>query len=258
MYNEYENYVNNVINNLNDFKNNEKYNCILEHLSEEKGSEYVNYIESFLKETFTEISFDNINDYLLLNDKYGNPKKCSYTIFNNKILCSPSSLRYIYHSLIILKYIKYTNSKKIVEVGCGYGGLFLAINHFSKILEIPIDKYYLIDLPIICELIKSYLEKYSDINFSYILKSAYSYGEDIDDNELFFISNYCFTEINKEHRDSYILKLFPKLNNGFIIWQTVFGLPIKNINILEKDIKKVVEETPQTASVTNKNYFVYF
>ena len=258
MYNEYKNYVKDVINNLTDFKNNIKYNDILEHVSEEQGSEYVNYIEIFLKETFTQISFDNINDYLLLNDKYGNPKKYSYTIFDNTILCSPSSLRYIYHSLIILKYIKYTNSKKIVEVGCGYGGLFLAINHFSKILDILIDKYYLIDLPIICHVIKSYLEQYSDINISYILKSAYSYGEDIDDNELFFISNYCFTEINKQHRDSYILKLFPKLNNGFIIWQTVFGLPIQNINIIGKHIKKVVEETPQTASVTNKNYFVYF
>jgi putative sugar O-methyltransferase len=255
MYNEYENCVKNE---LTDFKNNRIYNSILEHVTEEQGKEYVNYIENFLKETFTQISFYNINDYLLLNDKYGNPKKYSYTIFDNKILCSPSSLRYIYHSLIILKYIKYTNSKKILEVGCGYGGLFLAINHFSKILEISIDKYYLIDLPIICQLIKCYLEQYSDINISYILKSAYSYGEDIDDNELFFISNYCFTEINKEHRDSYILKLFPKINNGFIIWQTVFGLPIKNTNIIGKDIKKIVEETPQTAPVTNKNYFVYF
>ena len=117
MYNEYENYINNVINNLSEFKNDKKYNSILEHVSENQGYEYVKFIESFLKVNFTQITFDNIKDYLLLNDKYGNPKKYLYTIFDNKVLCSPSSLRYVYHSLIILNHIKYNNSKKIVEVG---------------------------------------------------------------------------------------------------------------------------------------------
>ena len=258
MYNEYENYINNFINNLSEFKNDKKYNSILEHVSENQGYEYVKFIESFLKVNFTQITFDNIKDYLLLNDKYGNPKKYLYTIFDNKVLCSPSSLRYVYHSLIILNHIKYNNSKKIVEVGCGYGGLFLAIDHFSKILEIPIDKYYLIDLHVVCNLIKNYLQNYPDIHINYILKSAYNYGEDIDDDNLFFISNYCFTEINEEYRNFYILKLFPKVKNGFIIWQTVFGLPISNTNIIGKEITNIVEETPQTSSITNKNYFVYF
>jgi len=258
MYDEYQNFVSNVLDDLSNFKNDIKYTTILEHVSEVQGNEYIYYIENLLKTTFTQINFDNINNYLLINDKYGNPKKYTYTIFGNTVLCSPSSLRYVYHSLIILNYVKDKNSKKIVEVGCGYGGLFLAINHFSKILEIPIEKYYFIDLPVICQLLKAYLEKHSDININYYLKSAYSYGEDIDDDELFLISNYCFTEINKEYRDNYILKLFPKVNNGFIIWQTVFGLSINNINIIGKEISKIVEETPQTATILNKNYFVYF
>jgi putative sugar O-methyltransferase len=258
MYNEYESFVNNIVNNFSNFKTDTKYNAILEHVSENQGYEYVSLIEFFLKENFTQITFDNINDYLLLNDKYGNPKKYLYTIFDNKVICSPSSLRYVYHALIILKYIKYNNSKKIVEVGCGYGGLFLAINRFSKILEISLDKYYLIDLPVVCNLINVYLQNHSDIHINYILKSAYNYGEDIDDDNLFFISNYCFTEINNEYRNLYISKLFPKVKNGFIIWQTVFGLPIFNTNIIGKEITKIVEETPQTASITNKNYFVYF
>jgi len=194
-----------------------------------------------------------------LNDKYGNPKKETFMYNDIKIICSPTSLRYILHSLIILKYIKYTNLKKIVEVGCGYGGLFLAINYFSKLLNIEIEKYYFIDLPEICDLIKSYLELHNNnITIKYSAHSSYNYGIDIDDNELFFISNYCFTEIDEIHRTNYIKNLFPKLANGFIIWQTIFHLPIKNVNIIGKNIARIDEEYPQTATISNKNYYVYF
>lgn len=258
MYNEYEDFLKNIVNNFTSFKSDTKYNIILEHVSEEQGNQYINLIETFLKDNFTQINFDNINDYLILNDKHCNPRKYLFTFLNNKVLCSPSSLRYIYHSLIILKYIAYNNLTKVVEVGCGYGGLFLAINHFSKILKISIDKYYLIDLPVVCDLIEVYLQKNSDMNINYVLKSAYDYGENIEDDNLFFISNYCFTEINEEHRNNYISKLFPKVKNGFIIWQTVFGLSINNTDILGKEITKIVEETPQTGSIISKNYFVYF
>ena len=115
---------------------------------------------------------------------------------NKQIVCSPTSLRYVLHSLLILKYIKGTSTRKIVEVGCGYGGLFLGINYFSKILNITIDNYYFIDLPEICGLIKNYLELHKgDININYAIHTADNYGADIDETNLFFISNYCFTEI---------------------------------------------------------------
>jgi len=258
MYIQYEKFVNENIEHIENFKNNFCYNAILEHVSKEQGIEYIYYIEKLISESFSEITFENINEYLLLNDKYGNPRKNSFTLQNNNIICSATSLRYVYHSLIILKHIKYTNSNKIVEVGCGYGGLFLAINFFSKILEISIEKYYMIDLPPICNLIDLYLKKQTDLNIEYILKTAYSYGKDIDDDNLFLISNYCFTEIDEQYRNGYISNLFPKIKNGFIIWQTVFGLPISDSTIIRKDIMKIDEEYPQTASVTNKNYYVYF
>jgi len=258
MYDEYEKFVNENKDFLEDFKINKNYNAILEHVTKEQGHEYISCIEKLITESFQEITVENINHYIMLNDKYGNPIKYLFTIKNNNITCSPTSLRYVYHSLIILKHIKFTNLTKIVEVGCGYGGLFLAINHFSKILEIPIEKYYLIDLPVICKLINSYLEKQRDININYILKSSMLHGKDVDDDNLFFISNYCFTEINKEHRDSYICNLFHKVKNGFITWQTVFGLPLTNVTIIGKEISKIDEESPQTAPLVKKNYFVYF
>ena len=195
MYSGYQNIVSNIINTNNlDFKSNKSYNSILEHVSYEQGKSYISLIIRIINEEFKEISFENINNYLLMNDKYGNPTKHKFMYNNFEINCSPTSLRYVFHSLLILKYFKNVNTKKIVEVGCGYGGLFLSINHFAKILNVEIDKYYFIDLPVVTNLIKKYLELHNNnININYSIESAYNYGTDINDNELFFISNYCFT-----------------------------------------------------------------
>lgn len=260
MYSEYQTFVNTITNKeLQNFKTNTKYNSILEHVSKVQGTKYIQIIENMIKEIFIEITFENINEYLILNDKFGNPNKYLFKIFNNDIFCSPTSLRYICHSFIILKYFKTSNLKKIVEIGCGYGGLFLAINHFSNILNIKIQDYYIIDLPEICNLIELYLNYHSDtINIKYHIHKSYNYGKDIKDNELFLISNYCFTEISDEYRDSYISNLFSKIKNGFIIWQTIFNLQLNKVSILKKDIISIEEEYPQTATNLHKNYYVYF
>jgi hypothetical protein len=260
MYSEYQNIVCNIIksNNL-DFKSNTSYNSILEHVSYEQGNSYISLIIGIVNDEFKEISFENINDYLLMNDKYGNPTKHKFMYNGVEIICSPTSLRYVFHSLLILKHFKTVSTHKIVEIGCGYGGLFLGMNHFAKILNVEIDKYYFIDLPEVTQLIKKYLELHNNnININYSIETAYNYGTDINENDLFLISNYCFTEIEEVHRNNYIKQFFPKISSGFIIWQTVFNLPINNVNIINKDIKYITEEFPQTATIEKKNYYVYF
>jgi len=264
MYNSYLNFVSNITKNTisnSNFKSNKNYNGILEHVSNEQGKQYIKLINETITTLFPEISFENIKDFIIINDKYGIPQKEHFT-FPDKttVICSPTSLRYVYHSLIILNYYKLSNNtKNIVEVGCGYGGLFLGLCYFSKILDIRIDHYYFIDLPEICILIDNYISLHKDIiNISYSTHSAFNYGSEIEEKNLFLISNYCFTEIEKEYRDKYITNLLPKVTNGFIIWQTVFNLPITQTNILNKKIYKIEEEKPQTATIQNKNYFVYF
>lgn len=260
MYTNYQNFVHtSLINDNFSFKRNTEYNHILEHVSFEQGIEYINFIKKSIKEDFPEITLTNITEYLYLNDKYGKPLKYNFIYNDEEIICSPTSLRYVLHSLLILKYIKRVNLKKIVEVGCGYGGLFLAINHFSKIISIEIDKYYFIDLPEISNLINKYLDFHKDdITINYSTHSAYNYGKDINDTNLFFISNYCFTEIDEKERNNYINFLFQKISNGFITWQTIFNLPISNVNIICKNISDITEEYPQTATIVHKNYYVYF
>jgi hypothetical protein len=240
------------------FKSNPNYTDILEHVSFQQGYEYINHI----KNVFPNILFDNILEFVAINDKYGYPKKYEFTFSDGQLLnCSPTSIRYVFHSLIILQHYKNKQAcKNVVEVGCGYGGLFLAICYFSKLLDINIDSYSFIDLPEICGLIKKYLEMHKDIiHIDYSIHSAYNYGSDVDKQNLFLISNYCFTEISNEHRNKYIETLFPKISNGFILWQTCLNCPIENVGLINNNQKHIEEEVPQTSPLElSKNYFVYF
>jgi hypothetical protein len=262
MYNNYDTYLKNItednIKTIN-FKNNNNYNYVLEHVSREHGEEYLKLIES----EFDNIDMNNIIEFANINDNYGEPIKNNFISKNNIVFeSSPTSLRYIYHGLLILNHYKeiYSNNKKIpiVEVGCGYGGLFLSINYFSKLLNINIEKYFLIDIDTAANLIELYLEiNKNNIHIDYKLHSASLHGSDVNESELYLISNYCFTEIDTENRNKYISILINRCINGFITWQTVFGYTIDNTkNLLKKNIK-IEEEKPQT-SYNDKNYFVRF
>jgi len=90
------------------------------------------------------------------------------------------------------------------------------------------------------------------------------YGFSKGDLGGFFISNYCFTEIDEVYRKQYVDALFRSgvVSHGFITWQTVFGLPIDSASRYLGGMGDwglaVDEERPQTAFVDFPNYFVRF
>jgi len=263
MYTDYVNYLQSNINIDNDhFKSNTNYNGILEHVSYELGSSYIKLIE----EEFPNITYENIIGFVELNDKYGFPNKNMFLFkYLNIIECSPTSLRYIYHALTILNHYNTTDCENMVEVGCGYGGLCLSIQYFANILNIHIKKYNIVDLPEACNLITKYLAVFTSTIMSEIeIHSSDTYGKNIHDPKLFFISNYCYTEIEKEHNRNYTSYLLNNTQNGFITWQNggnKGAYPIENSSIITgKDIKTIIEEKPQTDSGIGiyKNFFVYF
>ena len=261
MYNNYLRYLNSIldqnIKNL-DFKCNKDYIQILEHVNYDLGVEYIEFIEN---EFGNIISFENISDFININDKYGSPLTFlfHFLFYNKNIRCSPSNLRYIYHALVILHHFKKTNLKSIVEIGCGYGGLCLAIVFFANILNIEINEYHLCDFPEVCHLTNRYL-KINNINIKFIFHDCHQYGQTIHNNELYLISNYCFTAISDEHRQNYVKYLFDKIKHGFIVWQTFFGVDIQHASaIIKKPILSIIEEKPQTCNdKVKKNYFVSF
>ena len=264
MYQSYLNYVRNISsNNIKtiNFKSNKEYNGILEHVSRDLGLKYLNLIEN----EFYNIDFKNISEFIEINDHYGNPIKYNYNFKDNILFCSPSSLRYIYHSLVILEHYKNTECKNIVEVGCGYGGLCLAINYFSKLLNINIINYNILDLPEVCNLINCYLHVNKDnIQTNVSIFPCNSFGNEIKDDKLFFISNYCYTEIDESLNSFYSKILLPKTTNGFIVWQNggnKGAYPVNKVKeITGKNPSKIIEEKPQTDAGYGifKNYFVYF
>jgi hypothetical protein len=240
------------------FKNNEAYTNILEHVTESLGEQYLKLI---FKEFF-EISEEDVIKYLNMNDLFGNTVKSTYVTNNGSIIsCSPTSLRYVYHALVILNYYKTTECENMVELGPGYGGLFLAINFFAKIMNIRINKFYLIDIPGANNLTNFYLNLHKDnITISYELHEASKYGTTVPSGKLFFISNYCYTDIETEEKEYYYSNLIKRTDNGFIIWQSI-AFDIEYMNQMFKDSSKVqvVVERPQTCfNVSTPNYFVMF
>ncbi len=262
MYNDYQSFLKTPVDiETFYFKSNHTYCGILEHVSFDFGNQYLNLII----DEFPDINFSVINDFCNINDSYGNPKKERFIKNKNILICSPTSLRYIYHALTILKYYHNTECKNIVEVGCGYGGLCLAINYFMKYFETQINNYHIIDLPEPLNLIEHYLNKHNShikVNVNYHNNSTY--GINIEDSELFFISNYCYTEVDNVHNREYTIKLISKVDNGFITWQNGGNnkaYPVtKCSEIINKEIVKVIEEKPQTdlGGGEYMNFFVYF
>lgn len=73
------------------FKRNPIYNSILEHVSPQQGNAY---LDIALKNSELHLSAQDWK-YILQNDSIGNPRTAQYTVGNEQITCSPTTLRYI-------------------------------------------------------------------------------------------------------------------------------------------------------------------
>jgi len=226
------------------FKSDPEYMVILEHVSQQQGEEYLNTI---IRE-FTGI-YANNKEYLLnlccINDSCGKPLKKMFYTFGE---CSPTNLRYIYHSLLILNYMvkKNINNVNIVEIGGGYGGLCFFVSKLAFIFNINIVSYTIFDLPGICKLQEKYL-KSLDIN----AKTCQLENKIDLQKESFLISNYAFSEFDKKTQEEYTNKVLnPYTSNGFLAWNH-----IELYNFIEN--KKITSETERPIT-GHYNKFVYF
>lgn len=241
-YSPYANYVESICQscNLSSFKSHPNYTYMLEHVSKVQGDEYIYFIKNTMN-----ITDDEIKKFCTLNDSIGNPKKDEFGF----MVASPSSLRYIFHAHLILKHLSNLNLQiiDIVEVGGGYGGLSLAVHHFSEKYGLKINSYTIVDLPSISKLQNLYLNKVApSLKVDFV--DATTFGEGITKQNMFLISNYCFSEISTEFQKKYIDTLFPKVSHGFMAWNMIptyyFGFEIKE-----------ELEYPKTG---NFNRYVYF
>jgi len=207
---------------IQDFKSNMHVTNILEHVSFSFGEEYLSHIKMHFSE-------DVITQYCMENDKIGGGKKYEYA----GITTSPSNFRYLLHAHLILSHMVSLGIKEtsIVEIGCGYGGLCLAVSMVSARYGITIRDYHLVDLPSISALQQLYLSSHS-LSMPIQFHSAYTYGSEIPVENAFLISNYCFSELSRVHQAEYIRTLFPKIAHGFMVWNHIplydFGFPVRH------------------------------
>lgn len=227
------------------FKSDKYYMEILEHCSNQQGQQYLEEIKKRYNEIYTN------NKGLLIelcekNDLYGHANKSQ---INDFALCSPSNLRYIFHSFLILDYIKQNglNNIDFIEIGGGYGGLCFFINHLANIFDIIIKSYVIFDLLQVSQLQKKYLDALNINNVKYFQLDNF---ENLQINS-FLISNYAFSEISSELQNNYIQKIInPYTSFGFLTWNFIDVYDFVRNSKIEKEF-----EYPQTGG---NNYYVRF
>lgn len=230
---------------LSKFKRRPSYTYMLEHVSPDLGQQYF----TLLKTVFN-LSNVAIYSFCVRNDRIGSPMLVSY----EGLVVSPSSLRYICHAMLALAQCKRVGNltPSIVELGCGYGGLAVAIAHYAPMFGITVQSYAMIDLDEPSALQMEYMSNQL-VPFPVSYHRASTYGKDIEGSDNFFLSSYCFSEIEPPNQQEYLRVLFPKCSHGFILWNCC------KIFDIGKEIT-VEPEVPLTCdpNSTNLNYHVYF
>lgn len=228
-----------VTTNMENWKQHPNVFNMLEHLPVWIGEQY---LHNLIKSDNVDLSL--IQEISDLNDVNGS--NCvEFDIDNQKVKISPTTIRYLSHSIDILNLLKKNNISMIsmIEIGAGYGGLALIINYLSRKQKynVKIKKYYIYDLPLVQNLQKYYLLRHDFLNGFIEWKDSSSFGSDLKENsdELFLISNYALSEMNIEYRKKYLENILPIISGAYMIWNSpnIEGLPFRRI---EK------EEIPRT------------
>ena len=236
--NEYPNfcklaYENDVV--FNNFKNNNVYMEILEHVSFEDGLKYIKEIKLNKSSLFNNIC------KFKTNDSIGNPVKYKFEEPYGEM--SPTTIRYIKILYDLCENFENLDNKNIVEIGAGYGGQCKIISDIFNY-----KTYTIFDLKEVSLLIGKYLNK---MNVNHYIAD---FNNIKDTNYDLCISNYAFTECSKDIQNIYIDKVIKTSKHGYMICNFIshiFNLNSYSKNELISELGKyhtlkVIEEKPIT------------
>lgn len=200
----------------------------------------------FLKNNAAQEIFIKIPEFEKL-DRIGNPLTVQY--YEGLGNFSGATLRYITIADQIKKLFLLPDDAKIVELGAGFGGQCYILSHLQSFSD-----YYILDLPKVEPLIEKV------INTLQVKKVTYSCKENrvLDNDVDLFISNYAFSECDRQTQLEYFEKVIKKSKRGYVIYnqiaQRVFGLdslsPIEFFSLLQKNNMnpKLYNEPVRTAA----------
>lgn len=176
-------------------------------------------------------------------ESYGNPRTSYYPSLGN---FSATTLRYIFIADEITKLFNLPSNAKIVEIGAGFGGQCYILSQIASC-----SKYYIYDLPEPSALIAKMMLAL-DVNNVTLLSTEDDLPEERVD---LLISNYSYSECDKETQIDYFERVLKKADRGYLIYNqtsSAYGLtsltPIEFIQLLGKNgiHAKVMNETIPT------------
>lgn len=181
------------------FKQDPKYQAILEHSTREQGAECFEIIKTespSLLEHFDEFK---------TNDIVGGATTFHYEGIG---LISPSTLRYVKVASDIINLFGKAIGPRIAEIGVGYGGQALIAD---KILDF--ERYDLFDLQPVVALASKYLECHT-LRSSYRALTLNQHSGNVEYD--LAISNYAFSELPSKLQEMYIKKILQKSKRGYL------------------------------------------
>lgn len=188
---------------FNRFRSCLTYRKILEHVSYQHGLKYAEML----------VEHSAASDGLL---KYktkwgiGNPATFKYEKYGE---ISPTLLRYAKVHTDLSTLFGELDHFDIVEIGCGFGGQSIQIMSGEKIKD-----YFFVDLPVVEKLIKKFL---SAVEPQHLQKAHFSSTDSFSNHFDLLISNYAFSELQRDVQDYYIERYLSKSKRGYMIYNHI-------------------------------------
>jgi putative sugar O-methyltransferase len=180
------------------FKADPAYRKVLEHVSCEQGSAYLDHVLSSAPDLVA--SFDDFRR----NDALGSPETCAYGEYGT---FSPTTLRYVKVLADLRELFGTLDDLDIIEIGGGYGGQCL----ITSVLYSP-RSYNLVDLEPCLALQKAYLDQLNVDQIRYMRSNDLSPRTRYD----LVISNYAFSECVRRVQSDYLARVLLRSDAGYI------------------------------------------
>lgn len=214
------------------FKRNPIYTKVLEHTHPIQGQQYYDFIKTFHPRKLNNLYEIKVNDLL------GDPATVHYDFGT----FSPSSLRYFKIACELEHCFPDIKDMRILEIGGGYGGqavISQKIHNFKS--------WNILDLPQAIKLQARYLDELQMPNI-FCFPNHYHLTDHYD----LVISNYAFSECNRDVQIDYIINYLDHNEKIYMIWNFNFN----SLSLEEAKIYLDLSEYPEIPKTGKFNCLV--
>lgn len=219
---------------LRKFRADPDYQKVLEHVSVSLGKKYLDEIVAKYntKPSSTFAGLSNLSEF-------GSPPVYN---FSGVGYVSPTVLRYVKVGYEMEKLFGELSSKKIGEIGVGFGGQAAVLNKLFGVSE-----YVAFDLPEVLSLFELFTKRTNSRLVAKVVDGRQPISEKVD----ILVSNYAFSELSRSVQDEYLGKVILQAKSGYMIWNNLSSKYLDGYS-LKEIMKKIpgslaLKESPLSA-----------